>query len=219
MNAPVILGLSVVSALAAGAAAGYLIAKHQLTKQYARELEQEVSRTQTFYAMKHKKNEFETPESAAATLGTPLPTPEVEVQVMTEAVKAFTQYGGHTLPTQDEKVNIFSRKVVHEDPSDEDLRNRTEEAPYIISYTEFQVNEEEYEQIQIEWYSADEILVDDKDDVVADPDDLVGDYNLKRFGYLSGDPRQLYVRNDVLRTDFSIVMNDNSYAQVLGLRE
>lgn len=219
MNARLTLGLSVVSALVAGAAGGYLVARHLLQRKYAAELEQEISRTQTFYAMKHKKDEFETVEKAVEALGTPNVEVVVEQAEVAEAVRAFTQYGGHRLPAEGVVQNVFASRVVHDDPSEEEIQARTEEAPYPISHTEFQVNEDEYEQVTIEWYTADEILVDDKDEPVPDPDELVGIDNLRRFGHLSGDPRVIYVRNDARSMDFMIVMNDNSYAQVLGMKD
>lgn len=218
MNSGTAIAVTSLASLAAGSIAGYFVASHILRKKLAQELQQEIEATKTFYAMKYKKDEFETPEKAAEALGTPVVKVEmtpVDDKLIVDAARALVGYNGGA----GVRRNVFQQRVIHDDPSEADLRARTEEAPYVISYTEFQVNEQEFDQVTLEWYTADAILVDEKDEVVADPDDLVGDDNLEKFGYLSGDPRTVYVRNDAKRLVFEIVMNDNSYATVLGMKD
>lgn len=214
-----VLGISsVVSALAVGGVVGYFVAKHQLEKEYEKRITQELEDAKRVYKTLYKKDEFETPESAAEVLGVHEPVHLVEERALVgNAARSFVQYGGK--PVVDEAIveNIFTKQIKHEDPSPEELRNRTEEAPYVISLTEFQVNEPEYDQVTCTYYAGDDQLVDDREEPVADPDDLVGIDNLLKFGHLSGDPRVVYVQNDAKSLQIEINRSEITYAEAAGL--
>lgn len=79
-----------------------------------------------------------------------------------------------------------------------------DDAPYVIDVEEFGMNEE-YDTMTLTYF-ADGVLTDDVDDVVEDPDVLVGLDNLKIFEEFGASA--VYVRNEVWKTDFEILKDD-----------
>jgi hypothetical protein len=98
------------------------------------------------------------------------------------------------------------------------IRNRSEEAPYIISKEEYFRNEEDMTQSVLTYFQGDGVLCDERDDLINEIDETVGVDNLLKFGVDSGDPNVVYVRNHVLDIEFEINLSHGSYAQeVAGL--
>ncbi len=76
------------------------------------------------------------------------------------------------------------------------------------------------EQVSLTYFDGDDVLVDDRDQPVPDPDDSIGEDHLGRFGVGSKDNNIVYVRNDRLELDFEILRSNGKYAQeVLGFIE
>lgn len=113
--------------------------------------------------------------------------------------------------------NVFTdMKQVEFDQADIDARDP--EKPYIITHDEFY--ESENQMVTLTWYEGDEVLADEKDAHIPDIDRVVGEDNLLRIGYGSGDPNVLYVRNEKMEVDFEVVKNEGKYTeQVLGFIE
>lgn len=229
MDNRVVLGVSVGAALVVGGAAGYLVAKKQLETKYEALSRQEIDEARDYYRTLHKKEGFSTPEAAVAAL-----IPE-------DAQKAFRLYSGAVPPelsgslkyhkaellenvgslTVEEPVELSVFKQVEEEQDVEaEVRERTEEAPYIISKAEFFADEAGHSQVTIAYYLGDGVLADERDQPIEDIDATVGDDNIPRFGHRSEDPNILYVRNHALGTDFEICLSRGKYAvEVAGLKE
>ena len=100
-----------------------------------------------------------------------------------------------------------------------ELAKRGEDRPYIISYDEFMQGEKDYPQNTLTWYEGDDVLTDEKDQPIEKIDFVIGDEAVQRFGHGSGDPRIVYIRNDVMEIDFEVVKHTASYAKtVLGFQ-
>lgn len=231
-NLWVIVGAVSVVTASAGGAAGYLIAKKQLEKKYSELAEAEIEEAKKYFKVLYKVGDYETVEGTVKALGR---TSEV---VATEALKS---YGGHVLKPAEEAVrnkveqirkveeatvnevihNVFgsTRKVSEEaEAFAEEVRNRTEEAPYVISDEEYFQNDTDYQQVSLTYYAGDDVLTDDRDDIIEDPDELVGGNNLVRFGDWSNDPNIVYVRSDVKEMEFEITRSQGKYSEeVAGL--
>jgi|SRR5690348_1418489 len=220
MNRTVLIagGASIVS-FAAGVAAGYFALRKKFEADYAERLTVEIRETQKFYAKLSEKEGYKTVEDAAAAL-------------LPQAVGALKEYQGQEPKffeavdaekefAKEEPVsvrNAFEGGWSTETIQEKDKRNRTEEAPYILEKEEYLNNESEYTQSTLTWYEGDRILTDSRDDVITEVDDTVGEGNLSNFGYGSGDPKVLYVRNDVLEIEFEILHHEGTYKQhVAGL--
>ena len=90
------------------------------------------------------------------------------------------------------------------------VQTMLEDEPYIIDVDEFGMNEE-YDTMCLTYF-ADGVLVDDSDEVVEDPDVVVGLDNLKIFEEFGASA--VYVRNEVWKTDFEILKDDWNWADL-----
>lgn len=85
-----------------------------------------------------------------------------------------------------------------------------ENKPYVISPDEFG-EFKDYDTISLTYY-ADQILVDDEGDKIEDVDDVVGMESLTHFGEYEDD--SVFVRNDRLKCDYEILMDERTYSEV-----
>lgn len=86
--------------------------------------------------------------------------------------------------------------------------------PYVISVAEFFEDNKTYQKLTITYYTADKVLVDDKDVPITDILRTVG-LGIHKFGEQSDDENIVYVRNDRLELDFEIVKDERSYTEVV----
>jgi flagellar basal body-associated protein FliL len=220
MKLSIVVGTTAIVSLAAGSAAGYFIALKILEKKYEGRLQEEVESTKKFYAKLYKKDEFQTPESTMKEIA----------PGAAEAAAALINYQGRgsksfeVVDTKKEFVeevlsNIFSDTTT-EEISEKEKRDRTEEAPYILTKDEFMENDSEYTQSTVTYFGGDKVLIDSREDMIEEVDMTVGEGNLERFGHGSGDPNVLYVRNDRLELEFEILLSRGKYSkEVAGLEE
>ena len=82
--------------------------------------------------------------------------------------------------------------------------------PFIIDPSEFGENPE-YDTETLTYF-ADGVLIDDVDDVIDEPDIVVGLDNLKVFEEFGA--ASIYVRNDLYRTDYEILRDDWNYSDL-----
>ena len=82
-----------------------------------------------------------------------------------------------------------------------------EDEPYTIDPEEFGDKEDEGWDTMTITYFADKVLVNDVDEVIEEPDVVVGLDNLKIFEEFP-DATCVYVRNEIWRTDFEILRDD-----------
>ena len=90
------------------------------------------------------------------------------------------------------------------------VQTMLEDTPYIIDVDEFGMNEE-YDTMCLTYF-ADGVLIDDSDEVVEDPDVVVGLDNLKIFEEFGASA--VYVRNEIWKTDFEILKDDWNWADL-----
>ena len=82
--------------------------------------------------------------------------------------------------------------------------------PFVIDPSEFGENPE-YDTETLTYF-ADGVLVDDVDDVIEEPDIVVGLENLKIFEEFGA--TSVYVRNDIYKTDYEIIRDDWNYSDL-----
>lgn len=126
-----------------------------------------------------------------------------------------------------EEVKVVTKKVFEAPPEpavlDEyDILNEqliAEDRPHVITADEFLENEDEWETTTLTYFSEDDTLADDTEIIVENVDGVVGEINLKRFGWKSGDTRMVYIKQPEYKNLFEVVFSDGSYAkEVMGLR-
>ena len=227
------LGTTALLSLAAGAAGGYFFAKDKLGKEFDERLKTEVAEAKKFYSKLHKRDENDIPQIVE--------TPQ-SLPIERDAIQAMQRYQGHGSDTSMDPVETAEpesyqtatdhtgEKVVDNNVFDNQpdltveayenlIKDRDRDSPYIITLAEYMNNETGYEQSALVYFEGDGILVDDRDEIVDDPDNLVGNDNLVKFGHFSGDPRAVYVRNDTIQHDLEIVKHEGKYSYVvLGLQ-
>ena len=82
--------------------------------------------------------------------------------------------------------------------------------PFIIDPSEFG-EDPEYDTMTLTYF-ADGVLVDDVDEVIEEPDIVVGLENLKVFEEFGAS--SIYVRNDIYKTDYEVIRDDWSYSDI-----
>ena len=85
------------------------------------------------------------------------------------------------------------------------------EQPYVITPDEFAMIGYKTENLV---YYTDGVLADDAMKPVDDIEETVGEESLSRFGEYEDD--SVHVRNDLLRTDFEILLSEKTYSEALA---
>lgn len=214
-----------------GAVVTYFVTRHILEAEYQERLEQEIKATRIFFAKAALSPILEEKPEVEEIVVTETSSSTVPGGRLTrEAAQAIEKYHGvfQTGDVKDEVVeevvttitnNIFRERTVESpEEMERDIRNRTEEAPYIISQEEYLENDLEHTQETLTYYFTDNVLADQTDEPIDDIDEAVGINNLAKFGHRSGDRNTVLIRNCALERDYEVVWNSGSFAvEVLGL--
>jgi hypothetical protein len=209
--------------------AGYFLAKKQLQTKYESIVESEVNKTRDYYKSILKQTAPKASGSSTVSKEK-RELAERERAAVEEIVQQYRPSEGgeddEPKPEPEETVVVESSvNVFLQDQADdswdleEELKSRSPDEPYVISFDEFMENEDEFSQTTWTYYAGDDVLANEKDQEVTYPDPVVGEQNLRRFGHGSGDPRVVHVRNERLSSDFEILLSDGKYAhEVAGLQ-
>lgn len=213
---PVLIALTAQVSALSGGLAGYIYAMKTLDKAYSDLANQEIADAKVFYAKLHKKEQFADPISALEETvrehimeATP-PPPEEEI---VEAIEVIEE-------AAEEVTNIFEIGEESDFDLEAEIRMRKPDRPYLITEAEHLENPNEYEQSTLTFYEGDDVLTDSRDKPIPEPDKIVGDDNLLRFGVGTDDPNIVYVRNERLKMDFEVLRSTGKYTtEVLGFIE
>lgn len=97
---------------------------------------------------------------------------------------------------------------------DEECKTRSPDHPYIIHRDEYFSNEMDFSQSSLTYYEGDNILCDEQDVPVYNPEKVAGKII---FGHGSKDPSICYVRNEYLQAEYEIIVDHGFYqTEVLG---
>lgn len=210
------VALGFAAGAAAGAFAGYWVAFKRLDAKYMQISEDEISMMRDHFNAKVRAAE---PKPTLVDMVEELGYTPREMTAIAESEENASE---PPEPPKPEIHNIFKDQPVQEadvgpqvwDYATE-VRKRTADEPYIIHTDEFTQNEKEYEQSTVTYFAEDDVLCDERDEVITDKNSIVGDANLDNFGHGSGDPNVVYVRNDHLEHEWEIIKQDNSYAETV----
>jgi hypothetical protein len=214
-----IVGASVLG-LAAGAAVGFKIAEKRLAAEFEERLAQETAEMRVFYSS--VKQKYDTPQEAVKDLMPEKPEePVVEdprekaqkvayhkiVQAAEYVAMADEAEEGAAVAAEEIRHNVF---VTKPDP----------DKPYVISQEEFMANESGHNQVTLTYYEKGGVLTDERDDILDDPTNMVGEWFASSFGEGSSDENVVHVRNDKIGIEFEICKSERSYEEdVLGESE
>lgn len=213
-----------------GAACGFLFARRNLETKYNQIAEEEIAAMREHYQAKMLVAESKPSlEEIVTESGYAIPEdnhegppmavtpPDAVVEAAAEMAEEAEEVSGEVVVT--EKMppvvrNVFEEAAKHvEDNWDyqKELSRRSPTEPYVIHIDERE--EFEYEEVTLTYYEADDVLCNERDEIVEDREQTVGEKSLDRFGHGSGDPSVVYVRNDSLETVFEVIKSPNSYAE------
>ena len=109
-----------------------------------------------------------------------------------------------------EKEHTNYNQIAKMYTSKNELQTPMYDDPFVIDPSEFGENPE-YDTETLTYF-ADGVLVDDVDDVIEEPDIVVGLENLKVFEEFGA--TSVYVRNDIYKTDYEIIRDDWNYSDL-----
>ena len=166
---------------AAGVVAGAVAGAYLVKDKIMADAKQEIEEVREYYKSKKESKKEETVEEQ--------PVEEVKDEKEYEEIVVSSGYVNYNKPEQ-----ITQHSVL-------------EDEPYSIDPEEFGDKEEEGWDTITLTYFADGVLTDDVDEIVEQPDVVVGLDNLKIFEEFP-DATCVYVRNETWRTDFEILKDD-----------
>lgn len=102
--------------------------------------------------------------------------------------------------------NISEEKEEVNKEEDEEMHT-----PYVISPEDYDTLDD-YETESLIYYEKDHVLTDERDNVIKNVDDLIGEESLNHFGEFEDD--SVFVRNDQLKTDFEICLDAGAFSEV-----
>lgn len=103
----------------------------------------------------------------------------------------------------------YTKYMNGEEENKETMVDDRRDIPYVIEPEEF--GEDGFDTQTLTYY-ADGVLVDDLDDIVEDPDVVIGLENLKVFEEFGAS--SVIVRNDIFKVDYEIIKDDWNYSDL-----
>lgn len=235
MNRHILTGLTAVVSAAVGAAAGYYISRRQLEAAYEERLTEELAKTAAHMNNSLKSDILKRVPGAtldpsvveeddeSAKLRPPAMSMFDNSSATLERVVKGLRYGPDApigdpkpAPRQPIQRNAFDDEEDEDEAAAwaEEISQRSPKKPYIIDVTEFG-EEDGYSKVTLTYFMMDDTLIDEGEVPIEDAERVVGESNLDRFGYRSGDPRIIYIRNEKLKADYEVLLHDGSFGEAV----
>lgn len=216
----------------AGAAVGSLVTYKVVQKHYKDLANEEIESVKEMFKERmvkdnvEHKGEYYIPKDNGVVIQGPTGTPNLEViknqEMMEKIINESNYKAGVDLAeegTESQQIEETVEEVLEEDDDDSDYTvpvevEEGESIPYVITEDEFgEFGNEEQTLI----YYSDFVLADEDDDIITDPESVVGEA-LKEF---NEDPllERVYVRDENKEIDYIILKSEKSYSEVNGEEE
>jgi hypothetical protein len=198
-----VLGLGV--GLLIGTAVGLFAGRARYKLKYEKMAEEEIAEMRTFFQGREKAIEAQ------------FKAPLEEVMDYMGYKKAEDQpdqsIEEHLAVQESIAQNVFDTATDHtwDYAAETKLRAANPGRPFVIHLDEYG-DEGSFTTSVYTYYEEDEILSDERDEVVDNVDELVGLENLNRFGHGTDNKNILLVRNEALEVDIEITKSNGSYA-------
>lgn len=148
-------------------------------------------------------------------------TSEAEVQENTIITNTYQSLArDYTKPSLDEV------KAVMESHSDKDLDAHMADREYpeedrdifCVTQDEFVNEADAHDKITLNYYDEDNILCDSLNEIIPNPEQIIGEDALDSFGCLSENDDIVYIRNTKRMSDFEIIRHHSSWEKdVMGV--
>ena len=175
-----------------GAAVGATVTWFIVKKRYERLAQEEIDSTKEALTRLYKTEDDKNPE-----------VEEVESESSDEESSTTNYYSGAV------DALGYGKVISHREPRNDIPKNTTR--PFVIAPEEFG-EIEEYDKVSLTLF-ADRVLADDNDEVIHNVEEIVGHDSLNHFGEYEDD--SVFVRNDRLRCDYEILLDQRTYAKFL----
>lgn len=135
-----------------------------------------------------------------------------------ECKKEMEESASHMIG-EDDDLDILSEmeeeeeNQLAEDEEEEALR-KMQDGPYIINVGEYYNQNLHYDKSVFTYYTLDDTLLDENDEIVDDREALIGHAAIDRFHDDNDEPDIVYVRNDKISTDYEIMRVEKEYNKV-----
>ena len=190
-----------------GAAVGSVVTWQYTKKKYEQIAQEEIdSVKETFSKLKEvksKDNESDENNNARTIVERAKDKPSILEYAAKLHKQGYTNYSNTDSLSEDSNVS--------EEEVDENMIN---DKPYVISPDEFG-EFDDYDVISLTYY-ADQVLADENDELVEDIEETVGFESLNTFGQYEDD--SVFVRNDRLKCDYEILLDQRKYSDVIKRR-
>jgi hypothetical protein len=142
-----------------------------------------------------------------------------EYSKMWNAVKQYSnEENANDIPVEDDLDLAQSIDKEFMDVLDDD-ELPTKKEPYQITLGEFYEERREYDKVTIDWYDEDDVVLDEREEIIPNPETYVGCSMKELFKEppMDGDPDSIFMRNDTYGTDYEVIRHHASYQKaVLG---
>lgn len=127
----------------------------------------------------------------------------------------FEEYEGMIDKLQYNKISQKAKKKKKEEVEVEETVINVNE-PKIISYNEYS-DDVKYDKVVVSYFEEDGVLMLQDESLFEDGLNILGSMNLEQFGMFPDDPEPdtIYIRNELLGTDYEVVREEGSYEQFL----
>ena len=215
MNANSKIAIAASASLVVGAAAGYFVANKKAEMKWQAISEEEIQSVKDAY---HKLENEETDDGPELT--------EAPVVANRGYVQRLVGLGYHEPAesglgesnSSDPRVapEATSEREPTTDVSNGDHRSEVvldRTKPYIISQVEYFTEESDFDKQTVSYYEKDETLADERNEIIEDVLNTVGEKGVTSFGIDPDDPHVVYVRNHRLMVDFEILWHEGSFIE------
>lgn len=195
--------LSVICSFAIGGFVGHIITKKLLKEEYEEEINEEVNSVKEYYYNKYKKNE----EGEKTYLNKSFSKPDLhsfvskeeeyeEYEEYEDDEKYFETDEEEAQDKMDEELSLTNQEELNES-----MQTNKNKEPYLIDYSEFIKESDVYDKVDLYYYRADDILCDNKDNIMHSPEELFG-----LETWLTGMEKNttIFIRDEKLCIDYEV---------------
>lgn len=208
MQTKTLVIVSSASALVVGAAVGYIVTDKKAQLKWQAKAEEEILSVKKHYGMVHDPNDYDTPEEAA----------EADRRRVSDYLERLDELD-YRAGLKDENVEATEPEEAPEEVVEPELPVEPfdKDYPYPVNSDEFFQDHDDYPKITIHYYEKDDILADDRDEVIDNRKDLLGNC-LKFKAFDKTQPDVVYVINHNIGAGYEVLFEADSYQEmVMGI--
>lgn len=208
-----------IAVFAVGATAGFLVAKKMLEDRYAEFAQQEIDSVKEAFGKYHPNRKKDVDEinkdyAPAKPPEATLVRSSLNENKYEQAKRNYNLIGKSSI--EEEIDNIIDdvdevRDAAGKTEEEMDLSKVDRTKPYIITDTEFNEEFDHHDKCSLYYYSADDVLSDEGEDIIDNVENLVG---LDAIDALN-ETNIIWVRNEPLAIDYEIIVVNGSFAEIV----